>query len=141
MPHAADESPQKRAERVSLITIQPERAGLGVQISANGRTIIVGVKNDLRMDMSRDWRRPRYTYESGKIEFGDIQTNGDFVFAALKGTKLSYTIVNLTKALYKNRILVEAQPGFFGLAFDGSPETKGVGKLRYWRDEVKVSKK
>jgi len=141
IPHDADESPQKLADRVSLVTAQPERTGLGVQISADGRTIIVGVKNDLRMDMSRDWRRPRYTYESGKLGIGDIETNGDFVYAALKGTKLSYTIVNLTKATYKDRVLVEAKPGFFGLAFDGSPETKGVGKLRYWRDEVEIGKK
>jgi len=105
------------------------------------KKVIVGVKNDLRMDMARDWRRPKYTYESGKMSFGDIETNGDFVFALIKGMKLKYTIVNLTKAFYKDKVLVEAKPGFFGLAFDGSPETTGVGKLRYWRDEVEIKKK
>ena len=91
--------------------------------------------------MARDWRHPKYTYASGKISLGDIETNGDFVFASLKGSKLDYTIVNLTKAFYKNKVLVEAKSGFFGLAFNGSPETKGVGKLRYWRDEVEIGKK
>jgi len=141
IPHSAGESPQRAAEQVSLLPVFPERAGLGVQVRKGDKNVIVGVKNDLRMDMVRDWRRPRYTYESGKISFGDIETNGDFVFASTKGLKLDYTIVNLTKALYKDKVLVEAKSGFFGLAFDGSPETKGVGKLRYWRDTVHTRKK
>jgi len=141
IPHSEGESPQKLAEQVSFLPVLPERAGLGVQISAGNKTVIVGVKNDLRKDMARDWRRPKYTYDSGKISFGDIETNGDFVFASLKGTELDYTIVNLTKALYKKKVLVENKSGFFGLAFNGSPDTKGVGKLRYWRDKVDIRKK
>jgi hypothetical protein len=93
------------------------------------------------MDISRDWRRPKYTYEAGKVCFGDIETNGDFVFASLRGTKLNYTIVNLTKALFKDKILIEAKPSLYGLAFDASPDQAGIGKLRYWRDEVEVGKK
>ena len=141
VPHSADESPANLAKQVSLLPILPERAGLGIQVRKGDKTVTVGMKNDLRMDMARDWRRPRYTYESGKMNYGDIETNGDFIFTSLKGTTLDYTIVNLTKALYKNRILVEAKPGFFGLAFDGSPETTGVGKLRYWRDTKELRKK
>ena len=141
IPHSADESPMNLVKQVSLLPVQPEGAGLGIQIKRGDKIVTVGVKNDLRMDMARDWRRPRYTYESGKMIYGDIETNGDFVFASLQGTTLDYTIVNLTKALYKDRVLVEAKPGFFGLAFDGSPETTGVGKLRYWRDKVELRKK
>jgi hypothetical protein len=141
IPHSAGESPQKLAEQVSLLPVRPERAGLGVQIKRGDKIFTVGVKNDLRMDMARDWRRPRYTYESGKMKYGDMETNGDFVFASLKANTLDFTIVNLTKAMYKNRVLVEAKSGFFGLAFDGSPETTGVGKLRYWRDKVDLRKK
>jgi hypothetical protein len=54
----------------------------------------------------------------------------------LDGSKLSYTIVNLTKALYKNNLLIESKPWLSGLAFDGSPDSAERGKLRYWRDEV-----
>jgi hypothetical protein len=88
--------------------------------------------------MSRDNKRPRYTYEAGKIKYGDIETNGDFVFAALDGSSLSYTIVNLTKAIYKDRLLVEGKPWLSGLAFDGKPDSPGRSKLRYWRDTVAI---
>lgn len=141
IPHTSKEPYLEWTDRISLLPIQPKRAGLGVKIQTDNKDLTVAVKNDLRMDMCRDWRRPKYTYESGKIHFGDIETNGDFVFASLQRTKLSYTIVNLTKALFKDKILIEAKPSMFGLAFDGSPENAGIGKLRYWRDEIDVAKK
>ena len=86
------------------------------------------------MDMVRDWRRPKYTYESGRIKYGDIETNGDFLFAVKDGSKLAYTAVNLTKIKYKDKWLLDPKPALFGLAFDGSPDASGVGKLRYWKD-------
>jgi hypothetical protein len=140
IPHSARGSFLEWKDRITLLPIESKRAGLGIQIKTGDQDLIIGVKNDLRMDISRDWRRPKYTYESGKIRYGDIETNGDFVFASLRGKKLKYTIVNLTKALFKNKILFEAKPSYYGLAFDGSPDKSGVGKLRYWRDEVDVGK-
>ena len=50
------------------------------------------------------------------------------------------TIVNLTRALYKGKTLVDVKEGFFGLAFDASPDQGGKGKLRYWRDSVEVGR-
>ena len=90
--------------------------------------------------MSRDNKRPKYTYEAGRSRFGDFETNGDFLFASLDGAKLSYTIVNLTKALYKEKVLIEGKPWLSGLAFDGSPDAQETGKLRYWRDVANLDK-
>jgi hypothetical protein len=86
--------------------------------------------------MARDNRRPRYLYENGKIRFGDFESNGDFLFAALDGPRLVYTVVNLTKASYKDRLLIESRLWQSGLAFDGTADTAGRGKLRYWRDAI-----
>jgi len=144
--------PQTRGEasdwaaKVRPVSIEPEGAAFGVEIAAaDGRTLFVGARGDLRRDMVRDWRRPRYTYEAGRIRLGEFETDGDLLFAALDGrgpgagqSSLRYTIVNLTKALFRNETLVEAKPSNFGLRFDGSPDGPGVGKLRYWRDEVGV---
>ncbi len=51
---------------------------------------------------------------------------------------LAYTIVNLTKALHKGKLLIENKPWNSGLAYDGSPDSPERGKLRYWRDVVKL---
>ena len=136
VPHGAEESPAEIVNDIGLLAVAPSRRGLGVRVKRGEQTIMVGVKSDLRLDMCRDFRRPRYTYEAGKIQFGDIETNGDFVFARKKGSRLNYTIVNFTKAFYKGDPLYEAKSGYFGLAFDGSPDTQGVGKVRYRRDQV-----
>jgi len=136
IPHKKGESIESWLKSVSLLPVGPERAGMGIQIRNGDKTVFIGVKNDLRMDMIRDWRRPRYTYEAGKIAFGDFETNGDFLFGALNGSTLDYTVVNLTKASFRGKVLAEAGQASFGLAFDASPDTAGFGKLRYWRDRV-----
>ena len=138
IPHPANEATEQWLSRIKLITTEPEETGLAIEINDGNKQIIVGAKQDLRMDMIRDWRRPKYTYESGRIQYGDIETNGDFLFAIKEGNKLSYTAVNLTKIKYKDKWLLDPKPALFGLAFDGSPDAPGVGKLRYWRDEIEI---
>ncbi len=131
--------------RIRAMTVNPGGAGLGVEIADAGKTVFAAVKADLRRDVARDWRRPRYTYEAGKVGFGDFDTDGDFVFARLadgraagEKARLDYTVVNLTRALFRGQALVEVKPSVFGLAYDGSPDGPGFGKLRYWRDEARV---
>ncbi|MGA2585891.1 MAG: hypothetical protein ABSF88_02525 [Candidatus Aminicenantales bacterium] len=138
IPHAASADPQAIASKVKLLSADPARAGQGVQIEISGKTYFIGAKNDLRQDMSRDNKRPKYTYDAGKIRYGDFETNGDFLFASLDGSKLGYTIVNLTKALFKDKVLIENKPWLSGLGFDGGPDSPERGKLRYWRDEVLI---
>jgi hypothetical protein len=120
--------------------VESPRAGQGVQIEVGGKAYFIGAKNDLRQDMSRDSKRPKYTYEAGKWRCGDFETNGDFLFASLEGNHLNYTIVNLTKALFRGKVLAEGKPWLSGLAFDGSPDVQDTGKLRYWRDIANLEK-
>ncbi len=138
IPHAAADPPQKWLDQVCLLPVLPERQGIGVEIKTGEKTIFVGVKNNLRMDMVRDWRRPRYTFESGKLSYGDFTTNSDFFFAALGPRRGIYTAVNMTKILYKDKVLHAAKNSVFGLAFDASPDSAGTGKVRYWRNTFKI---
>jgi hypothetical protein len=140
IPHSPKDPPQEWLNKVRSLPIKPDRAAMGVEIDSRDRKFVIGVKNDLRMDITRDWRRPRYTYEAGKIGIGEFETNGDFLFASATNSKLSYTIVNLTKAFYRGNPIFEAKSSFYGLAFDASPYTGGLGKLRYWKDVVEIIK-
>jgi len=138
IPHPKNDPSEKWSQGVSLVSPEPETAGLSVRIKLDKKEILIGVKNDLRMDMSRDWRRPRYTYEAGKIKFDEFESNGDFIIAVFKEGSVSYTIVNLTKAYFKGRLLLDPKSAFFGLNFDASPVQPGVGKLRYWHEKIEV---
>jgi hypothetical protein len=138
VPHAAQDDPRAWLDRISILPAEPARGAVGVAIKSGDKDLVIGVKNDLRMDISRDGRRPRYTFEAGRIKVGDIETDGDLVFAAFRGQALDYTIVNLTRALFKGTKLVESGEAVFGLGYDAKPDRGGLGKLRYWRDKATV---
>ena len=90
------------------------------------------------MDIARDYRRPRYIYGKGRIAYGPLATDGDFVFTSQDGTALSYTIVNMTRAEHGGQVLFQSGQSFHGLQFDGTSDPAGIDKVRYWRDTVKV---
>jgi len=136
VPHRAADDPKAWLGRVAAAPAEPARGAAGVLIRDGDRQIIVGVKTDLRRDMSRDDRRPRYTFAAGRIVVGGLETDGDLIFASDGGGVLAYTIVNLTKALYRGRPLVEAAEGQYGLGYDAQPDRGGIGKMRYWRDRA-----
>ncbi|GBD93173.1 hypothetical protein BMS3Abin05_00756 [bacterium BMS3Abin05] len=140
VPHPAKENPEKWIKKIKWVESKPAGRGLYVEIQDGNRKIMIGAKRDLRLEMFREWRRPKYTYKSGKIQYGQFATNGDYFFATKTKRQLALTVVNLTKAVYGNQILFQQAPGQFGLAFDGSPDSAGVAKVRYWRDKVLLSR-
>jgi hypothetical protein len=136
VPHGKEVDASAWKDRIRLIETGEAEPGLSVEIISGSDIIQVGVKSDLRMDMIRDYRRPKYTYESGKIVYNKVETNGDFFITRKSKDKLSYTAVNVTKILYGGKLLFEQKPAYFGLAFDGSPDVQGIGKARYWRETI-----
>jgi hypothetical protein len=138
MPHAKDAPPAALAARVTFVESVPEGAGMAVRIDAGGTPITIGVKQDLRQDIARDYRRPRYLFEKGRIQYGAIETDGDLLFAKEAGGELSYTIVNMTRAVRGAQVLFQNGQSFHGLPFDASNEVGGTDKVRYWRDTVRI---
>lgn len=136
VPHQSSESPQKWLDAIEFVGSEEENDGLSVKITLGNRTIRVGAKCNLKMDMVRDYERPKYSWESGKIRFEDVQTNADFFYTDLTGNELNFTVVNLTKAYYRNQLLFEQPSSYFGLNFDGQPDASRTGKARLWRDRV-----
>ncbi|MFC1502725.1 hypothetical protein ACFL6A_04875, partial [bacterium] len=130
VPHSKDTDPTSWLDKIQYHETDPLGEGMRVEIMNGGSTIDVGVKCNLRMDMIRDWRRPKYTYESGRIQYGKLETNGDFIITKRQDRNFTFTIVNLTRAVYDKYILFDQLPGFFGLTYDGSSDEKGVGKAR-----------
>jgi len=138
VPHAKDTDASLWKERIKLIETGDAEPGLSVEITSGNEIIQVGVKSDLRMDMVRDYRRPKYTYESGKVNYDKVETNGDFFITRKSGDKVSFTAVNVSKIVYGTKTLFDQKPSNFGLAFDGTPDGAGIGKARFWRDTVSL---
>ncbi len=134
VPHGSGEDPADWLKKIEYVESDRAKDGMSVRLKLdNGDKIQVGVKCDLRMDIVRDNRRPKYTYESGKIKYGAIETNADFFFTHLSGKEIDYTAVNTTRIDFNGTTLFQAKPNYFYLAFDGSKDAEGAGKVRYWR--------
>lgn len=132
-PHDIDVNPETLVANSEIIKMDEFQNGLAINLNIDGILYSVGVKKDLRKEMFRDYRRPKYTYESGKVVYGELQSNCDFYYLKDTDGELYYTFVNLSKAVYKDEILFSQKPNYFGLAFDGSGDVSGISKARYWR--------
>ncbi len=136
IPHSTGTDVTPWLDRIRFIDSEQSGDGMSVEITDGKRIIQLGTKCDMRMDMVRDYRRPKYTYEAGRMVWESVETNGDFYYTERTGKKLRYTVVNVSKFIYDGKTLFSQLPSQFGLAFDGGSSEYGIGKARYWRDEV-----
>jgi hypothetical protein len=140
VPHSSATDASSWKDKIRLVDTGEGEPGLSLEIKSGEEIIQVGVKCNLRMDMIRDYRRPKYTYESGRITYDKVETNGDFFIMRIKENRLSYTVTNVTKMMYADRVLFQQKKNFYGLAFDDSQDVESVGKARYWRDTIELNK-
>jgi hypothetical protein len=140
IPHASGENPEQLIKSIEYVPSATDEEGLSVKINLPGKTIQTGIKSDLKMDLVRDYQRPKYDWESGRIAYGDVETNADFFYTELKDKQLSFTVVNLTRATFKGQEMYQQPSSYFGLNFDGRQDAPDVGKARLWRDTIQVGK-
>jgi len=132
IPHQEIERPEDLVQAVRVSWASPVEAASAVVLEADGRRYLIGVKLDLERDLVRDWRRPMYTYESGKTTYGEFETDGQFLSAVEDTDSISYLVTGATKILYKGKTLHEQPSVLYSLSFDGSPDQGGVSRLRRW---------
>jgi len=132
IPHDAGAKPEELVKRVSMAPVDRPDEAVAVTVKDGNKTSLVGLKLDLEHELVRDWRRPMYTYESGKTTYGDYETDGHFLVAVDQRDSAWYSVSGFTKIACKGTVLHE-QPGVLSqLSFDGSADKPGVGKMRRW---------
>ncbi len=134
IPHADAETVDPWLANIKMTACEPADKGVAVSIDLPDRNLLIAAKKDLRMDMTRDYRRPKYTYETGKLRFGPLESNADYAFAEIKKDTIDYTAVNLTKFSFAGQVFFTQDSTSSGLAFDGGPDAAGVNKVRFWRE-------
>lgn len=136
IPHSANENPDQLVRGIRLLDVEEFPVAVGIEIEKNDKKYLIGTKLDLQAELIRDWRRPMYNYDSGKVRYGDYETDAFNLFVVEDRQNIHYAIAGAVKIMYKDRVLHEQLPAEFGLNFDGSPDLPGIGKLRYWEEEV-----
>ncbi|NND72722.1 MAG: hypothetical protein HKN43_14190 [Rhodothermales bacterium] len=136
IPHDASADPNELAASVSMLDVDRPDQAVAVEINYRDKKYTVGAKLDMEYELFRDWRRPMYNYESGKVSYGEYETDAYHLFVVEDDETLHFAVSGVVKIKKGDRVLHEQFPAEFGLAFDGSPDKPGIGKLRYWEEEV-----
>lgn len=136
IPIGPDADPAALASSIKMVDVDGQAPAVAVEIDQQGKKYMVGAKLDLEAELVRDWRRPMYNYESGKTRYGSYETDAFHLFVVEDAESIHYAMTGAVKILRDDRVLYEQFPAEFGLAFDGSPDKPGVGKLRYWEETV-----
>jgi len=143
IPHDLNENVESLIRRIKQIDVDKFPNGVGFEIeNQNDEKIYLCLKLDLDSEILRENIRPRYNFNSGKIKYGDVETDAYFVYLRERKDKISYAVSNFIKLIFRNQTILEAKPTTFTLQLDGSGDRIGYTKLRFWEDEIKfVDKK
>jgi hypothetical protein len=136
IPHDASTDPRTLLDRIQRLPVEEMRRTLGITLTSGETSYSIGMKMDCQADLFRDWRRPMYSVENGKVKFGDFTTDAMTFFATSDQRKIHYAMVVGSMVSYKGHVLHEQGPEECDLAFDGSRPQPGVFKLRYWEGET-----
>ncbi len=136
IPHSKPEDIQKLISQVDMLDVDSFPSAVGMKITTDTKQYLIGAKLDLQKELIRDWRRPMYTYDAGKVQYGDYETDAYHLFVVEDADSIHYAITGAVKIKYNGRVLHEQFPSKFGLSFDASPDQPGVGKLRYWEEGI-----
>jgi hypothetical protein len=93
---------------------------------------------DLESELARENIRPRYTWEQGRIAFGDIETDAHFLYATVSGSRFRFSASQVMNLYFQGHPIMEALPNTYGLQPDGSPQRVGYTKWRAWEDDVEL---
>ena len=129
------------ASPVSAIRIlePPEtRAGIGVVLEINGEEIFVASKTDLLRDITAANKRPRYTFESGKVTYGPFSTDASYFYARRSGDSVKWAGMHLVGVNYEDQELFAAPWNTFTLEPDDWATGLGAGKWRYWEGALEL---
>ena len=136
IPHHKTLFPEELVKGITLVKPDKYPRAVGVSIKTAGKEYLIGTKLDIGGDMIRDWRRPKYTWESGKITYGDYETDGANLFVVDGGKKIHYAVVGATKIKREGKILYEQKGRNYKFNTTGAPDEIGFGKFRYWEAEI-----
>jgi hypothetical protein len=136
VPHKRGAALDGLMKSVTLLPLRQDEKAVGLSVVDGGKTYVLGVKLDPDMDVARANIRPRYLYDLGKVTYGDVETDAQYLLATIDRDSLHYSASNMLKVLYKGKPLMQALPNTHGLQLDGTTERIGFTKWRYWEETV-----
>jgi hypothetical protein len=136
VPHDRSVKAASLLPRFRMLPVTAPYRAVALEVSRGDGKDVLFVKADLDSELARENIRPRYTWELGRVGFGEFETDAHYFYATVAGGKVRYSASNLVRLMFRGRALLEALPMTFPLQLDGSPDRVGLSKWRYWEDEA-----
>ena len=136
IPHRRGADVAARLGALELLDANTSRDGIGIKLTDEQGVRYICVKEDLAMGVLPSNARPRYTFDSGRVRYGPIETDASFAYATTRSGKLSFLATHMVKVLFDGCEVFSARPNTFWLQPDGGPTVYGPTKWRMWYDTV-----
>jgi len=140
VPVPRDDPDASVVESVRVLDPPEERAGIGVVLEIGGEEIYVAAKTDLDYGILMANKRPRYTFDSGKVSYGPFATDANFFFARVGNDSLEWAATNMVGVHFEDRELFAAPWNTFTLEPDDWNTGFGEPKWRYWEGRAELGR-
>jgi len=135
VPVGADQACEPVAASIQAIASEAGQPGVGVRIARDDGYVQVCAALDPEAAFLEENVRPRYSFESGRGQYGELETDARFTYLATAGSHLTYSLVEATRMVYAERELF-APPTIDMRQDDGTWMRPGMIRWRAWEGEA-----
>lgn len=140
IPHSKELDARKIVSSLSNLNIYHTDNGYGIKIPEKGGFIQINAMLDLEAEYLTENVRPRYNFESGRSEYGELVTDARYCYLHKRKNKVLYSFFKASKLIFNGEPIFEAKGEMAGQD-DGSYRKWGVPKWVAWEDEVTLKSK
>jgi DUF971 family protein len=140
IPHPQKTDPQSIVNELSKIQVYHNGNGYGINLPTDDGFMQINAMVDLEAEFLKKNIRPRYNFESGRAEYGDLITDARYCYLHKKEKRLFYSFFQASKLIFSGKTIFEA-PSMIHGQDDGSYLRRGVPKWVAWEDMVVLKTK
>ncbi len=135
IPHESDIAAQSIVNELQQMKLFRDQNGMAIQLPYEDGFVQFNAMLDLEAEYLEANIRPRYTFESGRNQYGDFITDARYGYLKKTKSNMHYAFFKAGKLIYNNQLLFEAPSMLFGQD-NGIYRRPGVAKWVAWEDVV-----
>ena len=139
IPHKRGADTNALLDSLEVLEAETPREGVGVKLTDGQGVRYICVREDLESGVLSSNARPRYTFDSGRVRYGPVETDASFAYAHVRSGDLSFLATHMVKVLFDGREVFSARPNTFWLQPNKGPTVYGMTKWRMWYDTVPLA--
>jgi hypothetical protein len=141
-PHKENESIDWILNAIEPVKVDKHPNATAIKIKLPERDITICAKHDLSIGLTRPYMRPAYTYEDGKVQYGEITSDSAYIYTNLVSNEtLRFAFIDGMKLFFRGtKIFSSEEPSILDLSHRSDIDREGYFKTEkeYWKYELKT---